>query len=108
MNIPNDSSLPNDGNGVSFTARSEGIRMINSRPGSVEDDDGDDEDATSTNSGNHLGSAAADEGAARVGYATRPCHSISPLSLWCGVLTAIHTAGLRKEGRLAMAQTSGQ
>ena len=39
-----------------------------------------------------------DEGAAWVGYATCPCHSISSLPVWCEVLTAIHAAGLGKEG----------
>jgi hypothetical protein len=84
--------------------------MIDNRPGSVEDDDGDNRDATSIDSRNHLGLATAmDEGATWVGYATRPCHSIPPLPLCCKVLTAIHAAGLGKEGgHLTMAQTSGQ
>ena len=48
--------------------------MINNRPDSVEDDDGDDKDATRINSGNHLGLAAAmDEGATWAGYATCLC-----------------------------------
>ena len=34
--------------------------MIDDGPGSVEGDDGDNEDATSIDSSNHLGSAAAD------------------------------------------------
>jgi hypothetical protein len=87
--------------------------MIDNGPGSVEDDDGDDKDdkdATSIDSGNHLGLAAAmDEEATWVGYTTCPCHSIPPLPLCRKVLTAIHAAGLRKEGGpLAMAQTLGQ
>ena len=84
--------------------------MIDNGPGSVEDDDGDDKDATSIDSGNHLGLATAmDEEATWVGYATRPCHPIPPLPLRREVLTAIHAAGLGKEGgHIAMAQTSGQ
>jgi hypothetical protein len=84
--------------------------MINNGPSSVEDDNGDDRDATSIDSGNHLGLAAAmDEGATWVGYMTCPCHSIPPLPLHRKVLTAIHAAGLGKEGgHLTMAQTSGQ
>jgi hypothetical protein len=34
--------------------------MIDDRPSSVKDDNGDDEDATSIDTSNHLGSAAAD------------------------------------------------
>ena len=42
----------------------EGVCMIDNGPGSVEDDNGDDKDATSIDSGNHLGLVAAiDKGA---------------------------------------------
>ena len=60
MNVPNDSSLQGKGSGVSFPTHSEGVCMIDDGPGSVEGDDGDNEDATSIDSSNHLGSAAAD------------------------------------------------
>ena len=60
MNVPNDSPLRGKGSGVSFSTHSEGVCMIDDRPGSVEGDNGDNEDATSIDSSNHLGSAAAD------------------------------------------------
>ena len=63
-NVPNNLSFLGDCNGVSFTACSEGVCMIDNRPGSVEDNNGDDKDATSIDSGNHLGLVAAiDKGA---------------------------------------------
>ena len=64
MNVPHNSSFLGDCNGVSFTPRSEGICVIDNGPGSIKDDDDDDKDATSIDSGSHLSLAAVmDEGA---------------------------------------------